>query len=1130
MNEQRLALADSESDATRVERFQALSSGQYWRSNEKVASQGIENDEMLLITSIRWVDDKPHTIILRPHPNNMGHSYCVEVKENGHTYRQWHSYSEHRFLLDDFLKVFEFEPDHERVRSKELKQVQQKIADLQTELIEVQGDPTLMQLIIDQGLRDAEAKTAADQPKTKGKQLPALVTYSQAAASLATGTVANAIGSGITEAGIEQMKAAANRQHQIATVQAKWIQGKTEAIAETITAMTPFFQEKAAAALAHTEETRSYVSKLMQGIESLDLYVGKGVEVSTIRSGTSAPLEEPLTFMQRKLLMDEELALWADIDEKFDFRKESAFFDALRSHPDLVNQIFPTPRCALVMAVTRRDIDYGDKWLNDGRNRENRKVFILVRDGENLHRIFSPVESHLGTSRLFPSEDDQKQIFRGFNGSQIKFDDVAFTDRLAQHELHALHYKRFLLLCCGLDHRMKLFGEFYPGPPTLDFVSMKFQEEYCRFLHDDPDSGRLIGDTRQKVAGWIKEKNTYLRSGSRVLCNWHELLNPSTAPAACREGRAHRRDYRLQYEPKNRHDVRIAYRDGQSLCVDIEVHGESYREDKRSFKSKVNLTKFKDGNWDYTDQPFLCLDAVSAEELHYYIHHRESRRDHLDYIRFFKRALAFIQAEHAGEMQARVAMLQSLEDGQLASGVEAKSIIDQAVVAWRAANRGKSLPKFDGAMTPAWKSLLDQMYMLAGEGRRQAEEVESLVRELGYEPLRLVLSGGAKLVVYAAPKQDERDDRLTPHIWVHRITLEHGKKSLKEQSRRWAVLPKLAASETTLHEWSESEEWIHEGEGRLTFERKQEILALPTGFESQLRPFIEPMSSTDHAQHLLDWRDVRKELLRHGRLVLNPVIAVPIGVIYYPRTKSLQYLCVGTSIAHAILHRQAPTEKIAADLRAYFTGSYENEIKAGEMFDSDLTDRDQWSLLEVGVKSMSSRQGVYLRQSGVEGRLDGRNFQDPRLSAWLECFLTSTKDYAKVWLAPGVMDDKGRCNLDTLMNFELPADFEPLDIQEIKLRACKEGQELPKYNAWFDISPHVEKPIRPLNDFMGDRPASVGEYGYSVITYFDTSRAAARSKIRKKVEGRTRVVPAADLIDAPQPPEGIERWFLVRVE
>ena len=115
--------------------------------------------------------------------------------------------------------------------------------------------------------------------------------------TLGPGAVAEAINTGITTESIASLKQTASQQHQIATIKSKWIQGKTTEIAETIKAMTPFYEEQAAAELAKTEDIRTYVEKLMAGIESLDLYVGKDVTVETIRSGESAPRGEPLTII-----------------------------------------------------------------------------------------------------------------------------------------------------------------------------------------------------------------------------------------------------------------------------------------------------------------------------------------------------------------------------------------------------------------------------------------------------------------------------------------------------------------------------------------------------------------------------------------------------------------------------------------------------------------------------------------------------------------------------------------------------------------------------------------------------------------------------------------------------------------
>ena len=51
----------------------------------------------------------------------------------------------------------------------------------------------------------------------------------------------------------------------------------------------------------------------MDGIKSLDLYIGKDVVVNTIREGESAPPHIPLTFVQRKLAVDEETAVFFSI-------------------------------------------------------------------------------------------------------------------------------------------------------------------------------------------------------------------------------------------------------------------------------------------------------------------------------------------------------------------------------------------------------------------------------------------------------------------------------------------------------------------------------------------------------------------------------------------------------------------------------------------------------------------------------------------------------------------------------------------------------------------------------------------------------------------------------------------------
>ena len=1131
-------------EPARIERFQSLQPGRYWRARCAIPEQGIEAGEVLLLQSLRFADDRPHTVILRPHPSKIGTQTHLEIPQSdGSVKETWFRYDEHRFRVPDFLDKFEFEPDHERVRAAEVAEIQGHISELQNELVAGQHDPARLAGYIEEGLReqstppddeDEEAAEDEDVPTPRSSPpAPAAVTPAAGAlvtqasqtsdlVSVSRGSLKGALESGVSPERIQALRQVAQREHRIATLKAKWIKEKTGEIAETLSELTPFFEEQAAAALAQTEDVRNYVDKLMQGIASLDLYVGKGVEVDTIAEGAPAGEDIPLTIVQRKLVMCEELALWVDVGADFDFSREGHFFEALRENESLVRQIFPTERCVLVMATTRYDIDYGDKWDNAVRNRENKKVFLLVRNGANIHRVFSPVESHLGAARLFPAVDEQDRVFRGIDGREIKFEDLAYTDKLAVHEAHALHYKRFLLLICGLDHRLKLFGTFYPGPASFEFVSLEFQAAHLNFLCDEGRS--VLAEDRQPLRQWIAEKNGYLRSGSRVLCSWHGLMNPTTAPGACFRDSSGR-GFERRYTPGRSIDLAIAYREGESICVDTEVSGYSYTSHKdRRFNCRVDLTAFRD-DYSYDDiLTHLCLDAVRPEEIAGYLHSREARRDHVYYIRFFKHALAHLEAERAQEAPARAALLEALTTANLASGKEALDLIDQAVIAWRAVNGGKALPGPESQGGAAWRALLDQMFVLARSGNRLLEETESLAAALGLTPLRLVLSGRAKPVLYAAPRESERDDRLEPHAWVHRLTLERGKRVFTVKSDRWASLPTVAAGETTLKEWPGAADWVEHPSAFRSLAHKRECLERVEGFAEQLAPLAAPLSPERYRALLETWRTLRREATRHSRLVHNPWLVIPFGVLrkHGRQTHGVRYLCVGTSAPHALLYRLAPSEIEATALREEFIGEYADRGRARERFMRDVADHRTFSLLELSLAHYAHvRNGFFGAHKGYGfPSIEGRPQDDPRLAIWFAAFREQLSDDVTLHLAQGALDASGTLTLDECLDIKLPADYAPVRLLEISCHT-REGRPAPAYPHWFDIVPAAIDTDECL-------PEGVS---YSSDLERTTSPEVARDRLAERVaatikEG-ARLVREEDLPDAPAPPPGVERWYLV---
>lgn len=1107
----------------RLERFQSLQAGQYWRAIVAIPEQGIEKDMVLLIQSIRDVDNSAHTVILRPHPEKIGWSGYIEgVDDQGQPYKHYVRYTEHRFLVNDFLNQFEYEPDHKAVRQQELQRIQQRTVELQQELITAQVDPLYLQPIIEEGMQKQASKTdAAEQVQN----LPMLPEQHQGAIMASTGTMASVIESGISEFKIQEMRQAVEKEHQIATIKAQWIQGKTAEIAGTIKAMTPFFEEQAAAALAQTEDVRLYVDKLMRGIESLDLYVGKGVVVETLVKGESAAQSEPLTIMQRKLLMDEELAVWADVNERFDFQSDELFVKALNEHQALIDQIFPTQRCVLVMATTRRNIDYGDNWVNAAKNQQNKLVFLLIRDGGNIHRVYSPVESHLKAGKLFPSQTDQDKVFQkrefGFSGidcSQVKFEDVAYTDKLAEHELFALHYKRFLILMCGLDHRLKLLGDFYDEPQSMSFVTKAFQEKYFRFISDDDSALNLPTESRLSFNDWIQEKNRYLKSGSRVLCKWEELMNPDTAPSASFDDSYNgRTSYYTRYKPSVGTSVKIAYKEGQHLCVDVEVKGENREYEERTFNCKVTLTKFKNSRYDYNEFPYLCLDAVTRDELHWYIHNRGQRRNHIHFIRFFKRALAFIEAELQLEADTRQRLMVALQEGGVAEGREAQAMVQQAVIAWRAAHRGNALPVFaDGQNTKDWKSLLDQLYALSGKQSDLKTQVEQFVETLGYEPLRLVMTGKAQVVVYVAPKPEECDHRFETHHFVHRMVLDQGKKGLKEKSRKWMLLPKVSANETTLHVWPLEADWLFEKVMFQSFEQKQKLLSVLDEFQ----PLMEKMANPFEPEYFYDvleaWRDMREVMMENSKNVENPYWVAPYGIGYSEHLKEFYFLCVGTHEMYAVLRDKAELDDDREAIREAFVSAYRDKKHAREKFAGETS----FMLYHVMANN-------YLKVKNAFGLVDSvcsvprhEHYSDHSLDA--QQLNWEAKDKGVYWIPESYKKD-GRAVLDALFD-----NTEPAELWVVRFYRITRRSDDTKYYSWYDITPMVTQ----VDDKIGDYELDEIDYFSSYELAMDYLEKRSKRYLWGSRDREIKITAACELEDAPQPTEGVERWYFedIKVE
>lgn len=983
----------------KIERFQSMSAGMYWRALVPIDRYAIPADCVLLLKSIRWVDDKPHTLILEPHPLKVGRSETHKYLDpEGNEKSVWVKNDEHRFLVPEFLNLFEFEPDAVAIRDRELGQVQAEITTLQQELADINTDPTILSRVVYDKLKD-------DEPELLRLCIEQSNVPAGGSESVAL-TVGDAVSRGISRESIDSMTGVINKEKRVAEIKSQWIQAKTEQIASTVKRMVPFFSEKAKAALALTEEQTTKANALLEGVASLELYIGTNVKVERIATGSSAPASEKLTFVQRKLFADEELCLWADVDENFDFQRDEMLVNALATEAGFAHQIFPAQRCVLVMAITRKSLDYGNAIVSAKINQLNHEVFLLIRDGENIFRVYSPVESHLKSGNLFPSKDEQGRCFAGLDGSTLTFEDVQYTDGLKRHDIFALHYKRFLLLVAGLDSREKLFGEFYPGEHSLEFMTLGFQEEHFAFIHDEDGEGLIEGDKRPSLDTWMAEKNKFLRSGSRVLCNWYSLMTPDSAPGACKPD-ALQDGFSFTARPADNFGFAVVEKDGDHLVVKVRVF-KSYSEGPRSdFLCKVSLTEFRVGYWHYKQLPFLCLDMVSPEEVKWYMQKREVRKErHVEYIRFFKHALRFLEAEVVQQQGTRAYLKSALEAGGVAEGHAAEQLVGDAVTAWRAANRGADLPTIesDKAGRP-WKSLLDQMYMLATDSQGRIEAAEACARKLGYQPIRLVLSGRAKLVLYAAPNPDEVDDRLVKNVWLHRITLRTSRTGAHEVSRTWALLPVNTAAETIIHQWGDPDDWVNP-DLRLfqTIGQKKAAFEHVDSFKERLNAVLRCSSEEAYRHSRQQWGFARNAG-RGGKTVREPSFVLPIAVVANLSSATFSYLAMCCTNPVTLLREQAPSEAEKHQLLADFIRRYENEEYAANEFYGTPS----WSLIYVEPsEALTQHSGFALSRDINTSRADDQPSNNSLLSVWFRdwAIKTGQKDNLVTGYAKGLGIDE----------------------------------------------------------------------------------------------------------------------------
>lgn len=905
----------SQSNVTRLEGT-SLEAGQFWRVREKIPPRfeewererrawpsekektgkdyitdrvkrqvrnALDAGTVLLVQSLKTVDGDLHAVDMAPHPS----------EDRGKV---------RRFLAAEFFRFFEPAHDWAAVRDREMTAVNEDIRALQTEMID--GPPGAPALPVPVGNTDVGS----------------LVTLAHDADTLA-----------------EQ----AQGQMALAQKRATWIKERMDAVSNKAKTLARFHNERATAAMASVETTIQRVKRLQTGIRSLGLYTGEGIEITTLVEGESAPMEEPLTIYQRRLFLDEELAVHLD-DGGLDARDMKDLSDFFRNEPALVDRISPAPRSVVLMRLRRHNApmranNIRDALLEIMRGEADKQSFLFVRNGENLYLVHSDhIWSYEGAKddfdanglvRLFPSSIDMDKPFRGVDGREITLESLDYSDARQRFDDRALAYKRMLILLWGLNDRLRLFGEFYDQVEFDTWTDPAFQARHFRFVADDD---RVLEYERKKLYEWVAEANAVLQPGSRVTCWWPRLINEDVAPqcfseADMREAEAQGRAPHPAWRALERISTTVARRRKGETTVSVTVK-HHWRD--RTRNTNIPLERFSQGGIGY-----LCLDGLHSNDLDPYIEERRYREQYLEYLELFMAARRQLRADEAVQAPVVAELVSAAVNANLGTAQSVKPRACEVIRLWRAAHAG-ALAKPRAEQPRAFKVMLDNLFVLLGKGTDLRSAGEAAAQALGRTPIRLSLTGNGRLILYATPLPAERIDILGEHRWAARLVLDRSTSPFQPDSGpQFVALPAAVASELTLATYEGAEDWIDPIiPANTDYARLAAVIAEIDESSARLRAMVE---GDDNCERFRRARErVDKASTRFVKRVRD---VVPIGIVRaWHRNRNNVFVLCAEDDAMLIYARSGDTG--AKAVRSWIAQVYRDPRRPLTQLDSDLKD------------------------------------------------------------------------------------------------------------------------------------------------------------------------------------------------
>jgi len=382
------------------------------------------------------------------------------------------------------------------------------------------------------------------------------------------------------------------------------------------------------------------LKKVHKVLHVAELYLGIGEEIVQIREGQAASAGEPIAIRQMLLYMDEEVG--DPTEGGLDYQRIEEF-DTWVCQPENTAQVLPEARGVVAIRPRRTAKWYvEDPWVNTILNQSNKLTYLLIRNGDNLYRIWM---DEVIQPRLFPRHDELKPKEDGKSRGFFDERDLKEQD---------FNYKKYGVMLQGLIHRTPIFQ---PLAHDVDLFQAETWGKLVRFVRDDEltlPSGRL------SWKAWKESINARVAVGSRIIYLAHR------GAGSGRDGMDYDRvayGLRFVHPPRTGLYTVVAGAEGETdqkhLRFLYDPGDEVWRGRDRWTGEWLESgpRKRRVGFHFYMDE-VVNYDQIDLADVEFYLHNRTDRGDYAEMMGF----LLYLRKRRLAEMEKEKGLVRLLTD------------------------------------------------------------------------------------------------------------------------------------------------------------------------------------------------------------------------------------------------------------------------------------------------------------------------------------------------------------------------------------------------------------------------------------------------------------------------------------